>query len=175
MVSHMFGRHCGVEGFQRQSHFTRGRVVDVTLTSWYLMGKRTKRRGFSCSRGSLASSSCMVGAALGASVGFSTIFSVDASVGSNDAGAFSLPTALKSSFLAGESLILRFSREEAAYGKKKESQSRLGKKDASCRERRLVTSRTCFEGVTWEAIATSLLVCVEVIGESVVQRLAWRQ
>ena len=62
----------------------------------------------------MASSSLIVGAALVAtvfSVGFSTVSTFTA------VGTFSLPTDPKSSFLAGESVILRFSREEAAYGK----------------------------------------------------------
>lgn len=72
----------------------------------------TKRWGFSWRRGSEASISLME-RGLDARA-FSVGFSMGASTALRDAGAFSLPADWKSSFLMGESLILRFSREEAA-------------------------------------------------------------
>ena len=56
---------------------------------------------------------------------------------------FSLFSDVKSSFLAGESLTLRFSRLEAAY-KLSISLGHWEQRDGG--------KRTCFDGVTWVAI-----------------------
>jgi hypothetical protein len=92
-----------------------GRVKHVEarkLTSWYLMGKRTKRFGFSWRRGSCASSALIVGAtpvfATGSSSGRSGMPTMGLKI-------FSLSADEKSSFFAGELDILSELIADAAY------------------------------------------------------------
>lgn len=106
------------EGPGGKNQFTRDAYRACQLTSWYLMGKSTKRWGFSWSRGSLASISLIAAATEEASAGFSaTGLVAGTSTAGADEGVFSLPADSKLSFLTGESFILRFSKEEAAYEK----------------------------------------------------------
>jgi hypothetical protein len=99
-------------------------VTRDKLTSWYLMGKRTNRLGFSWRRGSCASSGLIVAAVPVFATGASS--SGKSGIPTMGLKTFSLSADAKSSFFAGESTILSALSADAAC-RRVSTDARVGK------------------------------------------------
>ena len=91
----------------------RESIKRVRLTSWYLMGNKTKRPGFSWRIGSIASSSLIVGATVGLASSRSS--SKSSGIPTMGLKVFSFSAGEKSNFFAGESFILSESMADEIY------------------------------------------------------------